>query len=148
MGLKNSYGKAIHAIMKISHFKSKGFTLIEIIIVMSVLVILVVATSVMVRHAWVTSNETAAQGSLSTFRIAMEMYHGTRNTYPANLMDLANTIPPFADSGLADGSNQGYNFVLSNASSNTYTITATPEQPNVTGRRNFRLTQSGEIEEI
>ncbi len=128
------------------HSKSKkGFTLLEIIVVFSIIAIVVVVSFVNFRSARVTANETGAQTALNTLRQAMEQYRIIFTGYPITLGALSSSNPPFCDTALTSGSRQGYNFALSNVTQATYTITASPQQVNVTGNRSFQITEAGEI---
>lgn len=124
---------------------AQGFTLVEISIVVAVVGTVSALSLPAVRRVHISGNETAAQASLSTFRSAMEMYRAVNGQFPADLNELANATPPYLDASLADGTRRGYTYVLSNAGTSTYTITAVPESPNVTGVRRFQLTEGGDI---
>jgi len=128
--------------------KRKGFTLLEILVVIAIVSTIIVISFVTLRNARINANESTAQASLNTFRQAMEQYRIIFTTYPVQLTDLSGSNPPFCDAGLTDGSWAGYNFALSNASAFTYTITAVPQQLNLTGKKTFRITEAGEIFQV
>ena len=126
--------------------KSKGFTLIEVIIVASIIALLAALSIILMLNMFISANEAAAQKGLDTFRTAMEKFRGLNNgAYPGSIAELS---PDYVDSALAGGTRKGYTFTLSNASGTTYTITAAPETLNVTGKRTFTVDQSGEIQEV
>ncbi len=128
--------------------KKRGFTLIEIVIVISILALLAALSFILAMNAFITSNESAAQQGLNVFRTGMEKYRNINFMYPPDLATLGVGNPSYVDPVLASGTRRGYTYTLSNTGTNTYTITATPQQPNVTGRRSFQVDQSGEIFDI
>ncbi|MBI4971160.1 MAG: type II secretion system protein [Candidatus Omnitrophica bacterium] len=126
--------------------KRGGFTLIEIVIVASIVALLAALSMILFLAALISANESAAQKGLDTFRTAMEKYRGFNNgVYPPSLAVLT---PDYVDSVLAGGVRKGYTYTLSNISANTYTITAAPQQANITGKRSFAVDQSGNISEV
>ena len=127
--------------------KRRGFTLIEIVIVVSILALLTALSFILAMNAFIASNEAAAQQALSALRTGMEKYRNINFTYAPDLATLGAGNPSYIDPVLATGARRGYNYTLTNAGQNTYTITAAPQQANITGRRSFLVDQSGEIQE-
>lgn len=125
----------------------KGFTLVEIMIVVAIIALLAAIAIPNLLRARHNANEAAAIASLRTISTAMESYRAaqTTPTYPAALTDLSSATPPYIDATLAGGTKQGYGYVLSGAGANQYTVTATPTTSGVTGTRIFVVTESGVI---
>ncbi len=125
--------------------KRKGFTLVEImIVVVLITLIATIAIPSLVRSRH-NANETAAIGSMHTLMTAMQSFHTsqTPTTYPADLAALHAEVPQYIDSVLATGSKQGYNFTYALVSSNEFTLTATPISAHLTGTRSFFIDQTG-----
>ena len=126
--------------------KVKGFTLIEVVIITSIIALLASLSVILMLNMFISANEAGAQKGLDTFRTAMEKFRNLNNAaYPNNIVALT---PDYVDSALAGGTRKGYTYTISNATADTYTITAAPQTLNVTGKRSFFVDQSGEIQEV
>lgn len=133
--------------MKKPEEQGRGFTLVEIMIVMAVLVSLAIIAIPGFLRARVIANESSAIGSLRTISTACESYRSMQNpsTYPPDLATLGTENPPYIDPTLASTQKQGYNFTYALVNANQYTCTATPITPNITGVRTFFVDESGVI---
>lgn len=143
--------------------RQNGFTLMELLIVISIILILMLVAiptaGKIRRHA----DELSAQKSVQTIEEAESMYASTYpvNGYACSLQALAgdpNSGPPSATAAgvingeLATGIKDGYVFNITNCTkvntNNTdritsYTITAVPATPGKTGDRGFCLEYGG-----
>jgi len=122
----------------------KGFTLVEIMIVVAVIALLAAFAIPNFLRARVSANETAAQSSLRTVHTAVESYKSVGTSYPSDLSILSSSTPPYIDSVLGAGSKQGYSFVLTGLA-NTFTATARPQTFGRTGERSFYVDESAVI---
>ena len=120
--------------------RRKGFTLVEIMIVMAILVTLAVIAIPGFLRARVIANESSAIGSLRSYRSMQNP-----PTYPPDLATLSTETPPYIDPTLGGGAKQGYNFNYTFVGPNQYTCTATPITANITGIRVFFVDESGVI---
>ena len=123
----------------------KGFTLVEIMIVVAIIALLAAIAIPNLLRARHNANEAAAQATLKTISTACESYRAAQTVpqYPPD--DAAMTtvsIPPYLDAGIFLG-RQGYNFAYVRATNNTYTATAVPITLNVTGTRTFTINETG-----
>lgn len=122
----------------------KGFTLVEIMIVVAIIVLLAAIAIPNILRARLNANEAAAVASIKTISWAATTYRTQNPSYPANLSDLAAAVPAYIDVVLGSGTKQGYTFAL-DGSFNYYNVTAVPVTPNITGVRGFFVDASGII---
>lgn len=148
--------------------KEKGFSLIELLIVVAIILIIAAIAIPNLLRARMAANEASAVGTLRTLNTAAITYESTYgNGYPptlasfgggtpatcnnANLVDDSIAAPPSQKSGYVftyqDGAGDVPNKALAGgcAGNNTYLTTAFPITPGTTGQRSFCSDQSGVI---
>ena len=145
--------------------KQKGFSLIELLIVVAIILIIAAIAIPNLMRSKMAANESSAVGSLRTINTAMVTYSTTFPSigYSANLGSLGNagattpctsnqaavsTASCLIDSVLASGTKSGYVFTATAGATVpavTYTSSATPQAPNQSGTRYFCSDQSGVI---
>ena len=108
--------------------KRKGFTLVEIMIVVAIVVLLALIVIPNILRPRVTANELTAQATLRTISSAFEKYAAAHNgNYPTTMTDLTSQTPPYLNEDyVAKGPRQGYIFTVPAYGAN-YCIQATPE---------------------
>jgi type IV pilus assembly protein PilA len=135
--------------MKIAN-KQKGFSLIELLIVVAIILIIAAIAIPNLLRARIAANEASSVASLRTLNTAQISYNSSYPTvgFATSLASLAGTscAPPgssgacIIDTQLASGKKSGYSFTLSGTSGTpnaTYQIRADPQAPNQTGVRYF-----------
>jgi prepilin-type N-terminal cleavage/methylation domain-containing protein len=132
--------------------KQKGFSLIELLIVVAIILIIAAIAIPNLLRSKMSANEASAVGSLRTMNTASVAYNTTYGNYPGGLPSLGPSTSPSStaadliDSALASGTKSGYKFTFSAAAPyQQYSITALPITGNVTGQRYFYTDQSGVI---
>lgn len=124
----------------------KGFTLVEIMIVVAIIILLAAIAIPNLLRARMSANEATAVAALKTLSSASEMYFGGQapGAYPTSLSALSSATPPYIDANLGSGNKSGYSFAWTGGG-NTYSVVASPQTSGVTGVRSFFIDQSGVI---
>src|ERR1700730_15673035 len=137
--------------------QQSGFSLIELLIVASIILVIVAIAIPNLLRSRIAANEASAVGSLRTLNSACVTYSSTWGTgFPLALSRLGPGKPATAvaadlvDTLLAAGAKSGYKLIYVSAAPKfgtigTYTVNANPVAPNVTGARYFFTDQSGVI---
>jgi prepilin-type N-terminal cleavage/methylation domain-containing protein len=118
-----------------------GFTLTELLVVISILAMLAAAGVIQLVRARVIVHEELALASVRVVAKACQFFFLANQRYPTNLTELGTANPPYIPANLVgNGSTvqkQGYEFVYSRPDPATFTLTANPVTPGVTGTRHF-----------
>jgi prepilin-type N-terminal cleavage/methylation domain-containing protein len=137
--------------------KQKGFSLIELLIVVAIILIIAAIAIPNLLKSKMAANESSAVGSVRTINTGEVTYAaGCPNVgYSSTLneLNLGATCPAginIIDSVLATGAKSGYTFTYAGAPDatgliNTYTLTALPGVIGTTGQRGFFSDQTGVI---
>ncbi|MBI4358771.1 MAG: prepilin-type N-terminal cleavage/methylation domain-containing protein [Candidatus Omnitrophica bacterium] len=112
-----------------------GFTLVELIVVITIISIVVAVTTSSYLAARVQGNEGAAKGALRSIQSACISYRSTTGAYPTSLAAMGSS---YLGGGLESGQKSGYAFDLRNGNGGeTFTCTAVPSAANFTGVRSY-----------
>jgi type IV pilus assembly protein PilA len=139
--------------------KQKGFSLIELLIVVAIILIIAAIAIPNLLRSRIAANEASAVSSMRTINTACITYNSTYGQFPNALTDLApnggsnptSTAADIIDTLLANAVSSsapksGYFFTFTPGTGRTsYTTLASPVSVNQTGLRYFFSDQSGVI---
>lgn len=121
----------------------KGFTLVEIMIVVAIIALLAAIAIPNLLSARRTANTAAAKANVRSLSTAAETYSTANNGgYPADVAALATYIS--SASAYCNQTVQGYAYVCTLAATG-YTITATPTTVGTTGDVTYTATTGGNL---
>jgi prepilin-type N-terminal cleavage/methylation domain-containing protein len=127
----------------------RGFTLVEIMIVVAIVMTLATIAISSVLRARQNANELAAVAGCKTIVTACQNFYANSfpHTYPLVLTDLISpvSIPPYIDSVLASGTKQGYVYTYEFVDEESFKLNADPSSSGKTGTRHFFADESGTI---
>lgn len=132
----------------------RGFSLIELLIVIAIILIIVTVALPKLNNARRFAQETAALKAVQTLNTAQVQYNSTFGRFAASLTELGPPTSGAANASSADlisadmagGVKQGYRFTMQGSPSG-YTITAVPTVFGSTGSRTFFSDQTLVIRE-
>ena len=118
----------------------KGFTLVEIMIVVAIVALLAAIAIPNLLRARVNANESNAQATLKTIATACESFAAANNgNYPAAMANLTGATPPYLNEDYTAAARGGYSFACGTLAITGYSCTATPSNCGTTGTRTFTI---------
>ena len=134
--------------------RRKGFSLIELLIVIAIILIIITIAMPRLSRARMYTQETAAIAAIRTIHTAEVTYYSQFNKYATTLAELGPPPTGSANASAADmigndlsnGLKQGYRFTVT-ATPNGYAVSAIPESFGTSGSRTFYSDQSMVVHE-
>lgn len=121
----------------------KGFTLVEVMIVVTIIALLGAIAIPSLIKAKTASNDTMARATLKSISQAVELYASANNqNYPLDITALTGATPAFLNVNYCAATISGYTFACSFAAGG-YTFTATPLNVGVSGSTTYTITTGG-----
>ncbi len=144
------------------HRVVRGFTLVEIMIVVAIIALLAAIAIPNVLRGRTSANESAAIGNIRALISSLEMFRSTNNAYPATAAWVTgmytNANPAFGPpsfnhtmdgtvcpSSATSSCVQGYDYTYASGGASTYTLLVLPDVLNTTGTRSFYADETGVI---
>jgi len=127
----------------------KGFTLVEIMIVVAIIALLAAIAIPNLLRARITANESAAQATLRTISTALETYAAANNGLyapaDATVVDTyltTDSTPPYLNKTYCGANESGYYYDCV-IDTNTYSLTGQPANCTTAGTKSFTMTTGG-----
>ena len=123
---------------------NKGFTLIELMIVVAIIAIIAAIAIPNLLRSRMQSNESSAIGNLRTIVGSEVAYHAANYMYTAAFADMTGATPPFLDGNWGATTKSGYDYTLG-GDANNFTANADAAVIGTTGNKGFYTDSSGVI---
>lgn len=123
----------------------KGFTLVEVMIVVSVIALLTAIAIPNVLKMRLTANDVAAQATLKTISTAFESFLTANGVYPPSKDELLTVDPPYLSRDYFVGTYSGFTYGPTFDAAG-YAVAAVPVTIGKTGTTTYTITTGGVLE--
>jgi type IV pilus assembly protein PilA len=123
--------------------RQKGFTLVEIMIVVAIIALLAAIAIPNLLRARISANDALAKSTLRSLSTASETF-ATANTgnYPADIASLTGATPPYINKAYCDSTVSGFSYSCT-FGAGAYTFIATPVTVGTSGTTTFTMSTGG-----
>ena len=118
----------------------KGFTLVEIMIVVAIIALLAAIAIPNLLRARLNANDSAAKADLQALVTAIESYAAANGQYPTGETQLTGATPAYLNESICGQTKHGYKFTCAwSTDGTTYKVEASPTACNTTGSKKYTV---------